>query len=117
MFAPFRLTISAPGETIADLTGVTWIYSDLADGGGIGILPGHAPLLAETADGPLRYRDSDGEHTVPLLAGVLEIAQGQATILTGGRVQPGEAAGSGGRLDETQQLARLAEALRQTDSG
>jgi F0F1-type ATP synthase epsilon subunit len=56
---------------------------DLVDGG-IGIRPGHAPLLAETVTGSLRFGDEDGEHSMILEAGLLHIDQNSVTISTGG---------------------------------
>ena len=47
--------VLTPIKTLLDVEGVAWVQVRLADGGGIGIYPGHAPLLAETVTAPLRY--------------------------------------------------------------
>ncbi len=79
-----RLTVLTPARTLLDAGNVAWVQARLADGGGIGVYPGHAPLLAETVTAPLRYADPAGEHTVDLEAGILEIRQGSVTVLTNG---------------------------------
>ena len=50
-----RLTVLTPAETLLEVEGVKWVRVQLADGGGISIWPGHAPLLAETVAAELRY--------------------------------------------------------------
>lgn len=64
----------------------------LADGGPIGIYPGHAPLLAETITAPLRYADGSGEHMLHLEAGILQVDDEGVTIFTSGLVQTSEVA-------------------------
>ncbi len=81
---PFRLLVLAPGETLLNVEGVTRIQVQLADGGGLGIYPGHAPLLAETVTAPLTYWDSDGEHALEVGAGILHIRGTQVEIFTSG---------------------------------
>jgi F0F1-type ATP synthase epsilon subunit len=84
---PLHLLVRTPVQTLIDATGVAWAQIQLADGGPIGIYPGHAPLLAETVDGPLRYADESGEHSLHLLAGILSIGQHGVTVLTAGQMQ------------------------------
>jgi len=90
MFKRLRLTVLTPAETLLDVEGVTWVQALLADGGGIGIYPGHAPLLAETVTAPLRYADRSDEHTLDLEAGILQVDRGGVTIFTGGLAQTSE---------------------------
>ena len=85
---PFRLVVLTPGETLLDVTGVTRIQVQLADSGGLGIYPGHAPLLAETVTAPLTYWDSDGEHSLEVSAGILHIRGTQVSIFTSGLTRP-----------------------------
>jgi F0F1-type ATP synthase epsilon subunit len=87
----FRLLVLTPVQTLIEATGVAWAQVQLADGGAIGIYPGHAPLLAETVDGPLRYADESGEHSLDLLAGILSTNLEGATVLTGGVLEAGSA--------------------------
>ncbi len=84
MFRPWRLVVRTPAETTLEVQGVTSLQVQLADGGPITILPGHAPLLAETVTAPLRYKDGDGEHSVPVNAGLLSVAREVITIYTTG---------------------------------
>jgi hypothetical protein len=87
---PLCLRVLTPAETLLDVPEVAWVQVQLADGGGIGIWPGHGPLLAETRTAPLRYADQAGEHIQELEAGILEISRDGVTIFTSGL------AGSGG---------------------
>ena len=64
MSEPFRLTVLTPEQTLLDVQRVAWVQVQLADGGPIGVYPGHAPLLAETTAAPLRYQDPSGEHAL-----------------------------------------------------
>ncbi len=50
--------------------------------GAIGILPGHAPLVAALVPGELVYEDEGGRHTLTLAAGILRVAEGGVTVLT-----------------------------------
>ncbi|MCK4315602.1 MAG: F0F1 ATP synthase subunit epsilon, partial [Anaerolineae bacterium] len=79
-----RLTVLTPAKTLLDVEGVAWVQARLADGGGIGIYPSHAPLLAESVTAPLRYADDSGEHTLDLEAGILQVDRDGATIFTSG---------------------------------
>ena len=81
---PLSLKVLTPGGTLLDVPEVAWVQVQLADGGGIGIWPGHGPLLAETRTAPLRYADQTGEHVQELEAGILEISRDGVTILTSG---------------------------------
>lgn len=85
-----RLTVLTPAETLLDVEGVAWAQVRLADGGGIGIYPGHAPLLAETVTASLRYADQSGEHVLDLEAGILQVDRGGVTVLTSGVSQTSE---------------------------
>jgi F0F1-type ATP synthase epsilon subunit len=77
--------IRTPAETALEAYDVTWVQVQLADGGPISILPGHAPLLAETVAAPLRYVDGAGKHSVLVNAGLLYVARGEVTIYTTGQ--------------------------------
>ena len=92
-----RLTVLTPAETLLDVEEVAWAQIRLADGGGIGIYPGHAPLLAETVSAPLRYADRSGVHTLDLEAGILQVDRGGVTVLTSGVRQTSEDSDEPGR--------------------
>ena len=85
-----RLMVLTPAETLLDRAEVSWVQVQLSDGGGIGIYPGHAPLLAETVTAPLRYADELGEHTLDLAAGILQVEYDGVTIFTSGLAQTSE---------------------------
>ena len=85
MFAPWRLVVKLPAETALDAQGVVWVQVQLADGGPITILPGHAPLLAETMTAPLHYEDDSGQHSLAVDAGVLHIVSDRVVIYTTGK--------------------------------
>ena len=79
-----HLTVRTPQKTLLTVVEARWIQVRLADGGGIGILPRHAPLLAATIDAPLCYSDADGEHSLGVAAGILHITREAVTVFTSG---------------------------------
>ena len=79
---PLHLTVLTPAEELLDVPEAYWVQLPLADGGGIGIWRGHAPLLAETVAGTLRYADREGEHAQKIEAGILEVSRDEVTVLT-----------------------------------
>ena len=111
-----RLTVLTPDETVLEVEQVGWIQARLADGGGIGIYAGHAPLTAETVSAPLRYADPSGEHTIDLEAGVLLIDAGGVTVFTSGPAQASRVSRAGEASDEAR-FDRLAQALLTTMQG
>ena len=80
---PLRLRVITPVETVVKAEDVAWVRVTLADEGGLGIYPGHAPLLAETLAGPLRYADAAGEHILDLVAGILSVQDDAVTVFIG----------------------------------
>ena len=110
MTEPLRLSVLTPSETVLDVEEVAWVQAHLADGGGIGIYPGHAPLVAETVTAPLRYADPAGEHALDLEAGILQVDAEGVTIFTSGTSQPCEGGQPSQGLEETR-FDRLAQAL------
>ena len=81
-FGPWRLLVKLPDVTVLDAQGVAWVQAQLAGVGPITILPGHAPLLAETVTAPLHYRDGSGVHSLLVDAGVLRVQRGQVVVYT-----------------------------------
>jgi len=80
------LNVLTPEGSILDKEALYSVNVPLADGCPIGIKPGHAPLIAETIQGPVRFRSLDGENQIELHAGVLDIRDNQVIILTPGKV-------------------------------
>ena len=85
MAKTLRLRVLTPAEICLDATQVAGVQAQLVDGS-IGIRPGHAPLLAELASGPLRYADETGDHILTLAGGILQVDQAGVTIYAGGLV-------------------------------
>lgn len=79
-----HLRVWTPGEKILDIEQASWVNLELADGGGIGIRPGHAPLMAETLTAPVYYEDESGKHSLFLEAGILHVEPSSVTVLTNG---------------------------------
>ena len=113
MIKPFELIVLTPGKTIADVQEVTHVRAQLADGGGISIYPGHAPLLAETVSAPLIYIDPQGEHSLDLAAGILHIKSQTITIFTSGTTEQAEDDRQG-VSEEDMRFDRLAKELLMT---
>lgn len=103
------LTVLSPAGRLLDQQRVDWVQVELSDGGGIGIWPGHAPLLAETVSAPLVYALDGKEHRVDLQGGILQVETGGVTILTVGEVEPTR----GEKQDDTdaERFDRLARVL------
>ena len=81
-----HLKILTPDGIILERNSLTAVNVPLADGLPIGIRPGHAPLIAETVKGSVKYRSLSSEEEVELHAGVLEIRENVIMILTAGKV-------------------------------
>ena len=113
MHNPFRLTVLTPAQALIDVEDVQWVQARLADGGGIGIYPGHAPLIAETVTAPLRYADPTGEHTLDLEEGILQVHGDGVTIFTSGLSQPSESSQPppGSQNSDAASFDRLAQEL------
>ena len=79
-----HLRVWTPDEVILDIEQVNWVNLELADGGSIGIRPGHAPLMAETLTAPVYFEDQSGEHLLLIEAGILQIERTRVTVLTHG---------------------------------
>ena len=87
MIEPLHLVVLTPVEMLLDVESIQQIQVWLADAGGLSIYPGHAPLLAETMGGEVRYTDNDGTHEIELEPGVLRITRERVMILVPGVLQ------------------------------
>lgn len=85
-FPLLNLRIFSPDGISIEKTDLTAVNVPLADGGSIGIKPGHAPLIAETVRGAIRFRYESGEDSIEVHPGVLEIIDNLVIILTAGKV-------------------------------
>jgi len=105
-----RLTVLTPAGPLLDVSDVAWVQARLADGGGLGVYPGHAPLLAETQTAALRYGVAGKElQTERLAAGVLRVTPDRVWLLTGGATSTGTV--DARAPDAPQSFERLAAAL------
>ncbi len=82
-----RLIVKTPAETLLDQRRISKITVRLADGGGLSIYPGHAPLLAETVQAPVRYEDPVGEHEIALDSGILHVTRDAVWCLVPGKLR------------------------------
>jgi F0F1-type ATP synthase epsilon subunit len=105
------LQVLTPAETLLQVEAVRWVHVRLADGAGISIYPGHAPLLAETVTASLRYADASGEHGFDARAGILQIRDDHVRVFTSGEPEPTEQARPAG-ISEERQFERLAQELQ-----
>jgi len=157
-----RLTVLTPAETLLEVEGVKWVRVQLADGGGISIWPGHAPLLAETVAAALHYAggfvppqsavegsavegpvapqstvegpvpsqgdapqsnvegpvpsvvEGNGEHTLDLEGGIVQVQRDHVTILTSGSLRHAVTSRPPGADEDEARFDRLARALLTT---
>ncbi len=84
--------------------------------GEIGILPGHAPLIARLGHGVARVFDGAKTHRIGVYGGFVKVQDDQVTVLAGGAALPeGDPAAAKKELDEAQQA--VAEAVGKAASG
>jgi F-type H+-transporting ATPase subunit epsilon len=78
--------------------------------GDVGVLPGHAPLLANLANGPVEIRPESGETVLAaVFGGFLSVAQDSVSILA-------ESAELSSEIDRAAAEAELREAEGDTDA-
>lgn len=106
-----KLTVLNPAATLLDVQEATWVHLRLADGTGLTIYPGHAPLLAETVTAPLRYADEAGEHVFNAKAGVLQVEDDAVTVFTSGESEA-KSLPKTSAVSQERRFERLARKLR-----
>jgi len=89
-----KLLVLTPEKTLLETEKTARVRLVLADGGSIGIHPGHHPLLAETRSGPVAYGEDDYTEAVHVRAGILYVEPDQVTIYTSGWTPESEGAQS-----------------------
>ena len=85
-FSLLTLHILSPDGVNFEKRGLQEVVVPLADGGSIGIKPGHATLIAETVRGAIRYRTELEQESIEVLPGVLDIRDNTVIILSAGKV-------------------------------
>ena len=81
--------MKAPHLRVAVVSPQRTLYEGEADmvvapawDGELGVLRGHAPLLALLGEGRLRVRAADGEHRFQIAGGFLQVSNDVVTILS-----------------------------------
>ena len=81
MIAPhLRVSVVSPESTLYE--GEADMVVAPAWDGELGVLRGHAPLLALLGEGSLRVRAADGEHRFHIAGGFLQVANDVVTVLS-----------------------------------
>lgn len=78
------LQVLTPEGLLLEADHLREVIVPLSDGGTIGIRPKHAPLIAETVDGPVRFLGTHAAEAIALMAGVLQVRDNVVSILTAG---------------------------------
>jgi len=80
------LRVLTPEGAILEVGALEAVSVPVADGGTIGLRPGHAPLIAETSKGAVQYRSETEAGGIELHPGILDIRNNHVIILTAGEV-------------------------------
>lgn len=88
MSSPALLTLRVltPEGAILEVVALKAVNVPIANGGTIGLRPGHAPLIAETSKGAVHYRSETEAGGIELHPGILDIRNNHVIILTAGEV-------------------------------
>ncbi len=105
-----HLEVLTPAAKLLDVAEAEWVHLRLADGTGLSVYPGHAPLLAETVTAPLRYADQSGEQTFNIEAGILQVEDNTVMIFTSGQLDAVEI-GKPATVSAERRFERLAQEL------
>jgi F0F1-type ATP synthase epsilon subunit len=100
-----KLLILTPEETLLEAEDVSKVRLPLADGGSVGVHPGHHPLLAETRAGRVEYGEEDYSEAASVRAGILHVEEDRVTIYTSGWAGEAEEA-AGESLDVLEEALR-----------
>lgn len=101
-----------PAETLREVEEAGWVALRLADGTGLTVYPGHAPLLAETITAPVRYAENGDEHAFAAKAGIVRVDGDVVTVFTSGESEL-ETPDAASLSSEEHKFERLARELRQ----
>lgn len=78
MKTEFQLTIISAEKQI--FSGIVKSFTAPGTGGSFGVYPDHAPLITTLRKGTITYITNDGEQTLNVNGGVVEINKNVATI-------------------------------------
>lgn len=77
-----RVRVLSLDSSGLELEQVESLQVQLKDGSWLGIHPGHAPMIAATSDGELKFRKDNQDQTVSVKAGILTLSDNLVSILT-----------------------------------
>ena len=77
-----RVQVLSLGSGGLDMEQVESLQVRLKDGSWLGIHPGHAPMIAATSDGMLKFRKDNQDQTASVKAGILTLSDNLVSILT-----------------------------------
>ena len=98
---PFRLVVATLDEEL--FSGAVTYVQVPGEGGQMGVLHGHTPVLTQVAPGTLLFHTVSGQaRTLPILGGIVEVAPWGVTVLA-------DMAGRDAQAEE----ARIAQARQQ----
>ena len=83
----FRVSIVTPDQPAMTLPDVVSLVIPSASGS-VGVLAGHAPMIAAVGEGILQYRSSDDEwHYLVVTAGCAEVSAEGTTLTVGAAIK------------------------------
>ncbi|HOT99382.1 MAG TPA: hypothetical protein PLO13_07365 [Anaerolineaceae bacterium] len=77
-----RVQVLSLDSSGLELEQVERLQVRLKDGSWLGIHPGHAPMIAATSDGELKFRKDNQDQTASVKAGILTLSDNLVSILT-----------------------------------
>ncbi len=77
-----RVRVLSLASSGLELEQVESLQVRLKDGSWLGIHPGHAPMIAATSDGELKFRKDNQDQTASVKAGILTLSDNLVSILT-----------------------------------
>lgn len=80
------LKVFTPNGLLYEFTELSTINVPLANGYPLGVLPGHAPLIAGTAQGKVRFSGNNKNGALSFHAGILSIRDNVIIIFTAGEL-------------------------------
>ncbi|HOT92381.1 MAG TPA: hypothetical protein PLJ78_08900 [Anaerolineae bacterium] len=86
-----HFSVLTPEKKLLDVANVRKVSLKLADHGWLSIYPRHAPLLAETLAGPVKYTTAAGTETISLAESILQVADNLVILFTVGELTAPEA--------------------------
>ncbi len=77
-----RVRVLSLGSGGMELERVEALQVRLQDGSWLGVRPGHAPIIAATGDGELKFRQDERDQVILVKNGILTLIDDLVSILT-----------------------------------